>query len=232
LTASVAKGAFRFMSGRSDRGGSSSINTPVAAIGIRGTIVEGVVGAAAIDIASGEREIDRNIGGDPATASLVILRGPGARTQGKLPPGAITVTAANETVSLDQPMLAAYVPRRGAAPVGPFKISLAGLARVQALIFPSLAEQLASETPDAPSPELPVRSSYPPGEGGLYPPNAEPGQTSSGSPFGQGVPALPQFPSSVDEPSGQRPQSTTPPRSTGNQSSPNAPGSGQYPGRP
>src|SRR5258706_8228898 len=52
LTASVAKGAFRFMSGRPDRAGEASIGTPVSTIGIRGTIVEGVVGSEAVAIAS------------------------------------------------------------------------------------------------------------------------------------------------------------------------------------
>ena len=51
MSASVAKGAFRFMSGRPSRGGNSTIATPVASIGIRGTIVDGVVGADAIAIA-------------------------------------------------------------------------------------------------------------------------------------------------------------------------------------
>jgi hypothetical protein len=231
FTASVAKGAFRFMSGRPDRGGGSAINTPVAAIGIRGTIIEGVVGEDAVAIASGEREINRSIGGDPATASLIILRGPGARTEGNLSSGAITVTAANRTVSLDRPMLAAYVPGPGMAPIGPFTISLAGLARVQALIFPSLAERLASELPTTPSPELPTRSSYPPGENGSFPPGFEQGEAPSSTPFGQGMPSLPQFPSG-DGPSAQRPQSTTPSGTRGSQSSPSSTPSGQYPGRP
>jgi hypothetical protein len=160
FAASVAKGAFRFMSGRSDRGGNASVNTPVATIGIRGTIFDGVVGPDAIAIASGERGIDRSIRGDPTTASLIILRGPGKRTQGKALAGAITVTAAGQTVSLDQPLLAAYVPARGVAPIGPFTISLSGLARVQALIFPSLAEQLANRPPiaDAPAYQPPISS--------------------------------------------------------------------------
>src|SRR3546814_20762091 len=56
VSASVAKGAFRFMSGKSLKNGRtrSSIQTPVASIGIRGTIVEGVVGREAI--ASAQRD--------------------------------------------------------------------------------------------------------------------------------------------------------------------------------
>lgn len=154
FSASVAKGAFRFMSGRPDRGGGSSIKSPVATIGIRGTIVDGVVGQEAIDIASGETGIGRNGDGDPETATLVILRGPGQRTQGGLTVGALTVTAGNRSVELDQPMLAAYVPYRGASPIGPFTISLSGLGRVQDLIFPALAERRAAAGPTGPQPYL------------------------------------------------------------------------------
>jgi len=150
FSASIAKGAFRFISGRPDRRGSSSINTPVAAIGIRGTIVDGVVGAEAVAIANGERGIGQNRNSDPLTASLVILRGPGRMTQGGAVPGEITVTAGGRTVTLDRPMQAVYVPRSGAAPIGPFTISANGLARVQALIFPSLAEWLAATQPTPP----------------------------------------------------------------------------------
>ncbi|MDB5704040.1 MAG: FecR family protein, partial [Sphingomonas bacterium] len=77
MGASVVKGAFRFMSGRPDAKGSSSIRTPVATIGIRGTILDGVVGEDAVRIAAGEQGVGPNVRSDPATASLIILRGPG-----------------------------------------------------------------------------------------------------------------------------------------------------------
>jgi hypothetical protein len=93
FSATVAKGAFRFMSGQPDRRGSSSINTPVAAIGIRGTIVDGVIGKDAIEIAKHERGIPDTIKGDAETASLIVLRGPGPQTQGNVLPGAISVSA-------------------------------------------------------------------------------------------------------------------------------------------
>lgn len=226
FTASVAKGAFRFMSGRSDRGGNSSINTPIAAIGIRGTLVDGVVGADAIAIASGERAIDGNIRSDPATASLIILRGPGRRTQGNVLPGAITVTAGGRTVALDQPMLAAYVPAPGMAPIGPFAISLEGLARVQDLIFPSLAEHFELSPPITASPVYRPSSPY----GGPVrpiPPGAEPGEGGALPPYGQDVPLWQPLPGLQrpprDMPSAEtptRPQSTTPPRTTGSQTAP------------
>jgi hypothetical protein len=210
FAASVAKGAFRFMSGRSDRGGSASVSTPVATIGIRGTIFDGVVGPDAIAIASGERGIDRSIRGDPATASLIILRGPGKRTQGKALAGAITVTAAGQTVSLDQPLLAAYVPARGVAPIGPFTISLSGLARVQALIFPSLAEQLANRPPIADTPIYqPPVSSRPRPRGYVLPVPMEGDSGPAPVPSFGDVPIF--RPSARPEPAPQRAQSAPPP---------------------
>jgi hypothetical protein len=223
FAASVAKGAFRFMSGRSDRGGSASVSTPVATIGIRGTIFDGVVGPDAIAIASGERGIDRSIRGDPATASLIILRGPGKRTQGKALAGAITVTAAGQTVSLDQPLLAAYVPARGVAPIGPFTISLSGLARVQALIFPSLAEQLANRPPIADTPvyQPPVSSRQRP-RGYVLPVPMEGDSGPAPVPSFGDVPIF--RPSARPEPAPQRAQSAPPPSQTP-QSAPATPSS-------
>ena len=144
LTASVAKGAFRFMSGRPDRGGDASISTPVSTIGIRGTILEAVVGSEAVAIASREAAISPRLRSDPETASLIVLRGPGGGNKLRVTPGSITVTAANRTVALDRPMLAAYVPEPGAAPIGPFTLSADGLRRLEGLVFASLAEQMRS----------------------------------------------------------------------------------------
>lgn len=143
FTASIAKGAFRFMSGKPDRGSDSSLRTPVATIGIRGTIVDGVIGPDAVAIARQEGAIDPATRNDADTASLVVLRGPGPLTEGDAEPGTILVTANSRTVTLDRPMLAAYVPGPGAAPIGPFRISGQGLARINALIFPSLAAMRA-----------------------------------------------------------------------------------------
>ncbi|MCC6826855.1 MAG: FecR domain-containing protein [Novosphingobium sp.] len=151
MTASVAKGAFRFMSGRSGSRG-SAIGTPVATIGIRGTILDGVVGPLAVEIARGERGIGQGVEADPATATLVVLRGPGARRQGTATIGAVSVSAAGRTVDLDAPLQAAYVPRPGAPPIGPFTISLAGLARLNEMILPRQEPLLA----------VPQRDFYPP----------------------------------------------------------------------
>lgn len=210
FSTSIAKGAFRFISGRPDRRGSSSINTPVAAIGVRGTIVDGVVGAEAIAIANGERGIGQNRDSDPLTATLVILRGPGQLTQGKVVPGEITVTADGKTVTLDRPMLAVYVPRSGAAPIGPFTISTSGLARVQALIFPSLAEWLAAtkRVSNTPYPVAPTRQVRRPAPRGDFPPDGSAGGWAQPPTYDAGIPSLPQFSGGMASPAGQ----STPPR--------------------
>lgn len=139
--ATVTRGAFRFMSGRSLGLSSNNrtIRTPVATIGIRGTIVDGVVGGDAIDIAAGESAVGPNVGGDDGTASLFILRGPGPQAQGNSPRGVIDIDTDIRDLVLDRPSLAVYIPRRGAAPIGPFLISRAGLIRVQQLLSPPLS---------------------------------------------------------------------------------------------
>lgn len=178
FSATIAKGAFRFMSGRPDRGSDSSLNTPVATIGIRGTIIDGIVGQDAIEIAKLESGIDHTIKSDPDSASLIVLRGPGPRTQGGATAGAIAVTAAGQTVMLDRPMLAAYVPAHGAVPIGPFLISREGISRINALIFPSLAA-LRAERDRAKRPRFQFHIGLPlPGFGGQSPQTQTPkGQT-------------------------------------------------------
>jgi hypothetical protein len=133
---SVARGAFRFMSGRSvgKPTGPVSVRTPVATIGIRGTIFEGVVGEEAEKIAEREPAVGK-VKSDSDEASLIVLRGPGPRTQGDTTPGAIDVSAGDRTATLNEADLAAYVPRRGAAPIV-FRLSPAGLLALQSLLRP------------------------------------------------------------------------------------------------
>ncbi|MFA6114946.1 MAG: FecR domain-containing protein [Sphingomonas sp.] len=133
---SVAKGAFRFMSGKPLHAnpGQSSIRTPVASIGIRGTIVEGAIGPDAIRIARAEAGVPAGFAADPETASLILLRGPGPNAQGATP-GAIDVAGGGTTVAVTSPGFAVFVPGPGQAPIGPFALSdtgsdaLAGLLR-------------------------------------------------------------------------------------------------------
>ena len=114
--------------------GPVSVRTPVATIGIRGTIFEGVVGEDAIRIASREAAVGKKVKAKKDEASLIVLRGPGPRTQGDTRPGAIDVTVGASAVTLDRPGLALYAPRVGAPPIGPFPISAAGLQALQSLL--------------------------------------------------------------------------------------------------
>ena len=202
ISATVSKGAFRFISGGRGHRGGSAIDTPVASIGIRGTIVDAVIGAEAIAIARRERALGGSVGGDPETATLVVLRGPGSRSQGNVTPGAISVTANQSTIELDRPLLAAYVPGPGAAPMGPFTISLPGLARLNDLISPR-------PQPAAPSGESPA---VPPSDADrplprwrdrLIPPQYPP-DDGQGGPAPVHIPALPEMPDKQDpgEPKG------------------------------
>lgn len=143
---SVARGTFRFMSSRALHAnpGQSSIRTPVATIGVRGTIVEGAVGAAALMIARREAGLGR-YAGDPQTASLILLRGPGANAQGGETPGAIDVTVGDKTVPVEQPGYAVFVPGAGQPLIGPFLMSRAGSAMLSDMLGTSAAQIAAEE---------------------------------------------------------------------------------------
>lgn len=138
LTATVSKGAFRFMSGRKSKKSSASISSSVGTIGIRGTALDGVVGKKAVAIAKKEPFLD-GVKGDKDSAMLVVLRGPGANRSGDLDIGLAEVSAAGKSVTLDQPILAAYIPRQGAQPIGPFTLSASGLSKLQDELAPKVA---------------------------------------------------------------------------------------------
>ncbi len=132
------KGALRFFSGRQEGTNSANIQTPAGRIGIRGTAVDMMVGKNAEEIAEEEDFVGR-VDSNKDEATLVVLRGPGAATEGGLTPGIVDVEGAGVTVTLDAPGLAAYIPRAGAAPIGPFSISNKGLAQVQDRMAPEVA---------------------------------------------------------------------------------------------
>lgn len=138
LVATLVKGALRFFSGREDERNTAAVETPAGRIGIRGTAVDMLVGQKAKDIAEGEEAVGK-ARGNKDEATLVVLRGPGAGTDGGLMPGIAEVEGAGKTVRLDSPGLAAYIPRAGAVPIGPFRISNAGLASVQDKLAPEVA---------------------------------------------------------------------------------------------
>ena len=98
ISAKVAKGAFRFMSGRIGKNNptNATVSTPSATIGIRGTFFEGVVGEDAVALAQ--------LGGidaasaNPAEASIIILRGPGRRRNTLDNPGIIEISNSGGSV--------------------------------------------------------------------------------------------------------------------------------------
>ncbi len=136
VAASVARGAFRFMSGRAVRGqgGAAAVSTPVASIGVRGTVLEGTVGEEVLAIMALLDAPPPTPALDPQSATLVVLRGPGARTRGRDRPGRLFVTAAGQTVALDRPGFALLVPGPGQPPVGPFALSARAFARFSDLL--------------------------------------------------------------------------------------------------
>lgn len=137
LGATVSKGAFRFMSGRKTKNSSATLNSSVGTIGIRGTALDGVIGKEAVKIAKKEPFLN-GVKSDKDTAMLVVLRGPGANQSGDLDIGLADVSAAGKTVTLDRPILAAYIPKLGAQPIGPFPLSVNGLSSLQDMLAPSV----------------------------------------------------------------------------------------------
>src|SRR5215471_11901363 len=134
IAASVAKGAFRFMSGHSLSGfGHNAINTPVATIGVRGTAVEGVVGQAAVQVLAQQPGLPP-FTGDPSGITLVVLNGPGHGTQGFDKPGAIDVTSGGVTVTIDHPGQAVIIWGPGKKPYGPIVFSDAAFAALSDML--------------------------------------------------------------------------------------------------
>jgi hypothetical protein len=144
--ATLIKGALRFFSGEEAGNRSGEISTPAGRIGIRGTAVDMLVGENARDIVEKEPSVGK-VQGNKNEATLVILRGPAANSQPGLAPGRVDVTGAGVTVVLDQPGFAAYIPRMGAAPIGPFRIGDKGLARVQDELAPRWARSFKGGIP-------------------------------------------------------------------------------------
>lgn len=132
--ASVARGAFRFASGRTSRGGSNqAVTTPVASIGVRGTIVDGVVGPEVRGILNGQPGVP-NFGGDDETAVLVVLRGPAGNARTFDTPGGIDVEGGGRTVALDTPGQALIITDQGI--FGPFFLSDDASDRIAGLLVP------------------------------------------------------------------------------------------------
>lgn len=129
-SASVARGAFRFVSGR---GGArpGAVRTPVSSIGVRGTVVEAVVGPDALSVLAGHPGLPA-FSGSPDDATLIVLRGPGPRGAGFDTPGAIDVTSGDTMFTLERPGLAMFA--WGGGTFGPFELSDEASSRLSSLL--------------------------------------------------------------------------------------------------
>lgn len=124
MTARVTKGAFRFMSGKTAKNPDDvKLETPVASMGIRGTIVEGAVGEDAVRELSGLDDQFQGIEPGP-NATVIVLRGPSSTTGGNLTrEGEVTVTTPDgRTVVLTRTNTAVFIPDNGNGPIGPFTL--------------------------------------------------------------------------------------------------------------
>lgn len=126
MTANVQKGMFRFMSGNISKTNRAdvSVNTPVASMGVRGTIVEGLIGAEAIDIARNAGVLPAGANADIAGATLFVLRGPGQNHTSANRRGEIAVTSASVTKTTDESGMAIFVRDINSPPSDPFRLPL------------------------------------------------------------------------------------------------------------
>ena len=125
LSARVKKGMFRFTSGKVSRSNPDQINieTPTATMGIRGTMVEVLVGPEAFICAEKEGLLADDIKMDHAGATLVILRGPGANARGNNRRGRVDISSGGKTVVLSQSGTGVLVSNADQKPSEPFIVS-------------------------------------------------------------------------------------------------------------
>ena len=168
LSMAFLRGAFRFVSGGPLHASASapSVQTPVAAIGMRGTGVSGVIGPDAEALFA---RIDPSFvsdHGDATNATLILLTD-----------GAIDVDGSGVKVAMDVPGQALFFRRKGAAPIGPIEVpAMLGAAILvkgsppslgaepersarEAMAVPPMPSPSASPTRVAPSPVPTVKPS-------------------------------------------------------------------------
>ena len=125
LSAKVKKGMFRFASGKVSKSNPKEVNitTPTASMGIRGTMVEVLVGPEAFLCAKHEGLLAGNIQMDHAGATLVILRGPGSNTTSNNRQGEVIIESAGETVTLTESGTGVLVTSADQKPSDPFVVT-------------------------------------------------------------------------------------------------------------
>lgn len=150
---SVARGVFRFVSGSQGAEREHvSFRTPTATIGIRGTIIEGVVGPEALGVVAGDA-VGLDLSQDPETAAVIVLV-----------EGEIDLEVAGERVTIRQPGQAVLVSGRRLSQ--PFILSQSAIARFEARLPP---RESGSGQGPGPDPQGP-------GEGQGQPPGQPQGQ--------------------------------------------------------
>lgn len=102
LSAKVKKGMFRFTSGNVSKTNPDEIivTTPTATMGIRGTMVEVLVGPEAFLCSKHENILVPGVELDHAGATLVILRGPGVNHSSQNRKGEVVVTSGGQNTIL------------------------------------------------------------------------------------------------------------------------------------
>jgi hypothetical protein len=164
-TVSVTKGAFRFASGKS---GSSPdpvrFDTPIATIGIRGTILEGVVGPDALAVVANGPMMEI-LASDPTTATLIVLR-----------EGVVEVEIGQTIVVLDIPGQSMVL--AGARWSQPFMLSTDAGVRLDGLLAPPSGRPKppagkARPRPE-PEPEAPPQTELTPPDIETPPPSGRP----------------------------------------------------------
>jgi hypothetical protein len=124
LIGRVTRGGFRFMSGGigAREPANATITTPSATIGIRGTIVEGVVGPDAARLAQLIGLLPGRCAVDPERATLAVLRGPGRRHNTFERTGRMTIANRAGRLTIAAANYAVFVPSPDCPPVGPFRM--------------------------------------------------------------------------------------------------------------
>lgn len=125
LSAKVKKGMFRFTSGKVSKTNPDDIKitTPTATMGIRGTMVEVLVGPEAFLCAKKEGLLAGDIRMDHAGATLIILRGPGPNTTSRNRKGEVVVESGGQEVRLTESGTGVLVSNADQKPSDPFVVS-------------------------------------------------------------------------------------------------------------
>ena len=125
LSAKVKKGMFRFTSGKVSKTNPKQVNvtTPTATMGIRGTMVEVLVGPEAFLCAKKEGLLSNDVFMDHAGATLVILRGPGSNTTSLNRQGEVIIESAGHEVTLTESGTGVLVSNANQKPSEPFIVS-------------------------------------------------------------------------------------------------------------